>query len=162
MTTQTHDLDEARALADRYRHEAVTQAARAVDAQGARDALALQVEALGLRLGRAEAREAGLREALTKIRDHEPERRPLSLDNDSCPECKRRSAQRWPPSGLCEEHYGEMSSWRDEAARTDAHQHYAMRDIARSALVSPSPRPAENEGTLSAEAAPTNEAKETR
>jgi hypothetical protein len=89
---------------------------RAVAAEARESALALQVEGLGLRLGRAEA------------------------------ECERLASLWESKAAWLTERHREGSG---AVARANAYRECAA--LARSALVSPSPRPAENEG---------NEAKE--
>jgi hypothetical protein len=100
-------------------------------------------DAVRVALGVVEVhRDAVLRErdaaraALREIRDYEPEREAFRLDNESCPDCKRNRERQWPPSGLCEKHYGQAADNRDRRERTEARQHYRMREIARAALAS--------------------------
>jgi hypothetical protein len=100
--------------------------------------------ALRALLASPEATTGRLREiedALRQIRDYEPEREAFRLDNESCPDCKRNRERQWPPSGLCEKHYCRMDDIRHANSDVDARQHYHMRELARAALVSPSPLP---------------------
>jgi hypothetical protein len=80
-----------------------------------------------------------MREALARIVVYAPKQEPLRLDNDACDECKRRREQKWPPSGLCEKHYGVQAANLDRNERLRAYQHADLRDIASKALAALSP-----------------------
>jgi hypothetical protein len=76
----------------------------------------------------------GLREALTAIRDMEPEDVPGLPDHEGCAECARRAKAGWPPSGMCEDRYRQFSNRDRSLERSVNAQQWRMRDIARAAL----------------------------
>jgi hypothetical protein len=54
---------------------------------------------------------------------------------ETCPDCQRAREAKWPPSGLCNKHYGEMSDrvWGPQE-QVRKYQHLELRNIARKAL----------------------------
>lgn len=56
-------------------------------------------------------------------------------ESDECAECKKAEERRWPPSGLCNDHYGKIVSERERRqAHLDVLVKYQLRDIAKEAL----------------------------
>lgn len=74
-----------------------------------------------------------VRAALVAIVEHQPEMRSGATAED-CKDCDAAQERRWPPSGLCDEHYRRLSNETKLNQHAEAAQHWSMRGIARDAL----------------------------
>ena len=81
---------------------------------------------------------ARLTDALQQVVDFEPTIQGISAqlanEVEQCPACRQRQADKWPPSGMCEKHYGAVSKIKEKAERERASQHWDLRAIARNAI----------------------------
>ena len=88
-----------------------------------------------------EASNAKLREALKRIADFVPDysevekvREKVQTEGE-CSECVRRQIKNWPPSGLCDRHYGILQMEIPKMiSNANGSQHFDMRQIAIAAL----------------------------
>lgn len=74
-----------------------------------------------------------LLEALQQIVDYQPPRHDWGGSGD-CKDCKEVRERRWPPSGLCDTHYRELSRIEGKNRHEQEVQHWALRTIARDAI----------------------------
>ena len=81
---------------------------------------------------------ARLRAALGEIRDFTPERKDVPeevwVNINACKQCQQATSRRWPPSGLCNDHYCAVTRVDDANKRIENAQGFAMKSIARGAL----------------------------
>lgn len=116
----------------RARLDAAGREYRADDGREAhrRDAITHAPTDLAWLLDRADE----LAAALERIRDMEPEPPDELPEHPDCDECARRRKRGWPPSGLCEERYRQVSAQERQAGRLHDSQQYRMRSLADAAL----------------------------
>ena len=105
----------------------------------------MERDALRLRAEQAEARCKRLEEALLEIRDYSAynhpdervinERDKILAESALCTACQYAKEVKWPPSGLCEKHYGPVMRAHDKvSAMFDYKQMWGPQEIARKAL----------------------------
>ena len=91
------------------------------------------------------ARVARLEEALREIRDYNAYKHPdvqvlnhrnrIIVEINECSACQHAKQAKWPPSGLCSEHYGKyQTAQRRVEEMHDYKQAWEPREIARRAL----------------------------
>ena len=91
------------------------------------------------------ARVAGLEEALGKIRDYDCYKHPdddiiaireaAIKESENCTACQHAKKAKWPPSGLCNEHYRTVTRAQERVSQMFSHkQTWGPREIARRAL----------------------------
>lgn len=101
--------------------------------------------ALRARLAEVEAQRETLKEALEKIRDYNSYSHPDSdviearnkmlEESAQCTACQYAKERQWPPSGLCEKHYGPVMRAYDSVTEMfDYKQKWEPQNIAREAL----------------------------
>lgn len=91
------------------------------------------------------ARVARLEEALRKVRDYDCYKHPdddiiaireaAIKESENCTACQHAKKAKWPPSGLCNEHYSTVTRAQERVSQMFSHkQTWGPREIARCAL----------------------------
>jgi chromosome segregation ATPase len=91
------------------------------------------------------ARVARLEEALRKVRDYDCYKHPdddiiaireaAIKESENCTACQHAKKAKWPPSGLCNEHYSTVTRAQERVSQMFSHkQTWGPREIARRAL----------------------------
>ena len=101
--------------------------------------------ALRLRAEQAEARCKRLEEALKKVRDYDCYKHPdddiiaireaAIKESENCTACQHAKKAKWPPSGLCNEHYRTVTRAQERVSQMFSYkQTWGPCEIARRAL----------------------------
>ena len=91
------------------------------------------------------ARVARLEDALKKVRDYDCYKHPdddiiaireaAIKESENCTACQHAKKAKWPPSGLCNEHYRTVTRAQERVSQMFSHkQTWGPREIARRAL----------------------------
>jgi len=72
--------------------------------------------------------------ALKAIADWQPEWEPWEHPEPGCPDCSDAREKKWPPSGLCSQHYRPLAEWSSRMERRRANQYIDMKRVAQEAL----------------------------
>ena len=97
------------------------------------------------RISYLEQRVKALEEALVKVRDYNCYKHPDAdiiaihesaiKESENCTACQHAKKAKWPPSGLCQEHYRTVTRAQERVSQMFSHkQTLGPREIARRAL----------------------------